>query len=102
MQKTDESKPVATATMPSKIITLPEPEDDLHVADMDIDNQYVPNKKEKKEKKKKFVRMAAGTTWEDQSLSEWDPGRTCFSVILRTVGPKPESSFPVVNVSRLM
>lgn len=30
----------------------------------------------KKEKKKKFVRMAAGTVWEDQTLSEWDQGRS--------------------------
>lgn len=43
-----------------------------HVADMEIDNLVTPAKKEKKEKKKKFIRMAAGTAWEDQSLAEWD------------------------------
>ena len=35
-------------------------------------------KKDKKEKKRKFVRMAAGTVWEDQTLGEWDLGkRSC-------------------------
>lgn len=29
-------------------------------------------RKEKKEKKKKFVRTAAGQTWEDPTLAEWD------------------------------
>jgi hypothetical protein len=60
--------------MPPPIKPQPEPDDDLHVADMDIDSQIMSNKKEKKEKKKKFIRMAAGTTWEDPSLGEWDPG----------------------------
>ena len=32
-------------------------------------------RKEKKINKKKFVRSAAGTTWEDSSLSEWNPGK---------------------------
>jgi len=31
-------------------------------------------KKDKKEKKRKFVRMAAGTVWEDMTLGEWDFG----------------------------
>ena len=31
-------------------------------------------KKDKKDKKRKFVRMAAGTVWEDQTLGEWDLG----------------------------
>ena len=30
--------------------------------------------KAKKEKKKKFVRTAAGQTWEDTTLEEWDQG----------------------------
>lgn len=64
--------------MPSNINSLPEPEDDLHVADMDIEAQYMPNKKEKKKKEKKFVRMAAGTSWEDPSLGEWDNGKSIF------------------------
>ena len=33
-------------------------------------------KKDKKEKKRKFVRMAAGTVWEDQTLGEWDLGES--------------------------
>jgi len=31
-------------------------------------------KKDKKDKKRKFVRMAAGTVWEDQTLGDWDLG----------------------------
>ena len=31
-------------------------------------------RKEKKERKKKFFRMAAGQTWEDPTLAEWDTG----------------------------
>lgn len=50
-----------------------EVEDDFHVADMELDGPYQQSRREKREKKKKFVRMAAGTVWEDQSLSEWDP-----------------------------
>jgi len=42
---------------------------------MEVDSGPVQPRKEKK--KKKFVRMAAGTTWEDQSLAEWDPGMSC-------------------------
>ena len=34
----------------------------------------VLSKKEKKDKKKKFLRTAAGTTWEDPTLAEWEPG----------------------------
>ena len=38
------------------------------------------SRKEKKSKKKKFVRMAAGETWEDPTLGEWDTGTVlCFS-----------------------
>ena len=38
------------------------------------------SRKEKKSKKKKFVRMAAGETWEDPTLGEWDTGMVfwCF------------------------
>ena len=32
-------------------------------------------KKEKQEKKRKFVRMAAGTVWEDKTLGDWDLGK---------------------------
>ena len=31
-------------------------------------------KKERRERKRKFVRTAAGTVWEDMSLSEWEQG----------------------------
>ena len=30
----------------------------------------------KKEKKKKFTRIAANTTWEDDSLAEWEPSKS--------------------------
>ena len=31
-------------------------------------------KKERRERKRKFVRTAAGTVWEDMSLAEWEQG----------------------------
>ncbi len=34
------------------------------------------SKKEKKEKKRKFIRTAAGTTWEDPTLGDWNTGKT--------------------------
>jgi len=44
-------------------------------------------KKDKKEKKRKFVRMAAGTVWEDQTLGEWDLGELLvFSCSICSVG----------------
>ena len=57
--------------IPEKFVELER--DDFHVADMEIDNPYM-SKKEKREKKKKFIRMAAGSTWEDPSLGEWEHG----------------------------
>jgi hypothetical protein len=27
------------------------------------------------DKKKRFVRMAGGQKWEDETLNDWDPGR---------------------------
>ena len=36
--------------------------------------QLKGTRKEKKERKKKFIRMAAGQTWEDPTLAEWDTG----------------------------
>ncbi|PVD27612.1 hypothetical protein C0Q70_12776 [Pomacea canaliculata] len=47
--------------------------EDITVADMEIDADVsMPTRRERKEKKKKFVRLAAGTTWEDPTLAEWD------------------------------
>ena len=34
-------------------------------------------KKGKVEKVKKCIRTAAGTTWEDQSMLEWETGNVC-------------------------
>lgn len=49
--------------------------EDITVADMEIDADVsMPTRRERKEKKKKFVRLAAGTTWEDPTLAEWDQG----------------------------
>ena len=41
------------------------------------------SRKEKKGKKKKFVRMAAGETWEDPTLGEWDTGTVIWLLLLR-------------------
>lgn len=62
-----------TPTVTTPAASSMEVEDDFHVADMELDGPYQQSRREKREKKKKFVRMAAGTVWEDQSLSEWDP-----------------------------
>lgn len=57
--------------------------EDMTVADMDIDFGEAgnadadPNRRDKKDRKKKFVRTAAGETWEDPTLAEWDPGECC-------------------------
>ena len=41
----------------------------------DLDGEpMLGTRKEKKEKKKKYVRTAAGQVWEDHSLAEWDTG----------------------------
>lgn len=42
--------------------------------------QATSTKKEKKEKNRKFIRMAAGTVWEDSTLTEWDPGQIVYQV----------------------
>ncbi|XP_052230671.1 RNA-binding protein 42-like isoform X1 [Dreissena polymorpha] len=65
--------PSLPSSLASYTITMPPPVDNMQVADMELDGTAIPTKKERKKKEKKFVRMAAGTTWEDQSLSEWDP-----------------------------
>ena len=38
-------------------------------------------KKGKVEKVKKCIRTAAGTTWEDQSMLEWETGNACVELI---------------------
>nr|KAG5708705.1 hypothetical protein BaRGS_034922 [Batillaria attramentaria] len=49
-------------------------EEDTTIADMELDMDLAaPTKREKKEKKKKFIRTAAGQAWEDPTLAEWDP-----------------------------
>ena len=41
--------------------------------------------KPKKEKRKKYIRTAAGETWEDPTLQEWDPGK----VVVAFCPPNP-------------
>lgn len=33
-----------------------------------------------KKKDKKFVRVAGGMVWEDQSLADWDPSKLCYQI----------------------
>lgn len=40
-----------------------------------MDSTAEEKKKGKQEKAKKCIRTAAGTSWEDQSLLEWDSGK---------------------------
>ena len=68
------------ANIPESTLEIPNPytgkvelQEDFQVADMEIE-PVVPAKREKKEKKKKFIRYAAGQAWEDTTLSEWDQG----------------------------
>ncbi|KAI4877303.1 hypothetical protein NFI96_024499, partial [Prochilodus magdalenae] len=49
--------------------SMPEPEP-VHIEPVDSNTE--DKKKGKQEKVKKCIRTAAGTTWEDSSLSEWD------------------------------
>ena len=41
-------------------------------------------KKEKKSKKRKFMRTAANEQWEDQTLGEWQPGKGSISNLIRS------------------
>ena len=46
-----------------------------------LDNEGESSSSKKKNKAKppkklRNVRMAGGTTWEDETLAEWDPGKT--------------------------
>lgn len=50
-------------------------QEDRSVADMELDVEVTaPTKRERKERKKKFVRTAAGVVWDDPTLAEWDQG----------------------------
>jgi len=55
------SQPPSTATAPVEVREPPSTQTSV--------------KKEKQEKKRKFVRMAAGTVWEDKTLGDWDLGK---------------------------
>lgn len=59
---------LAGVAVPTGPVTTEE-ECDLMEAD-----EAVGGKKAKKDKKKKFIRTAAGETWEDASLEEWETG----------------------------
>ena len=43
-----------------------------------VESATEDKKKAKVEKVKKCIRTAAGTSWEDPSLLEWDTGTNCF------------------------
>ncbi|KAJ8316247.1 hypothetical protein KUTeg_006261 [Tegillarca granosa] len=70
----DMAKPAVSITEPTGVIgpvVVPQIED-ISSLDQDLDGEGTGAKKSKKEKKKKFVRTAAGETWEDPSLEEWN------------------------------
>lgn len=72
--ETDSNAPSAPESLIETTAAIkPEHQEDFQVADMEIDTSVAPMaRKEKKEKKKKFIRFAAGQAWEDQTLAEWD------------------------------
>lgn len=59
--------------VPQSFIPAPAPPMDLHQGGASYELPTASEPPKKKEKKKKFVRIAAGLTWEDDSLTEWDP-----------------------------
>lgn len=74
----DTVKPTMSVTEPTGVIgpvVVPQMED-ISSLDQDLDGEGTGGKKSKKEKKKKFVRTAAGETWEDPSLDEWNQGKS--------------------------
>ena len=62
-----------------------------------IQEQHEASMRPKKEKKKKFIRTAAGVVWEDPSLSEWDKG-LCGS-IMKKCYPGVGVTKPISSVS---
>jgi hypothetical protein len=63
------------------------PQDDSGLVEVDMDPDQMmmmpQGHKQKREKKKKFVRTAAGTVWEDPTLAEWDPGKMKLILIFQ-------------------
>ena len=41
--------------------------------------------KNKQPKKPRNVRMAGGTTWEDESLADWDPGKNLILFLFNKI-----------------
>jgi len=41
--------------------------------------------KNKPPKKVRHVRMAGGTTWEDETLAEWDPGKNLYFIFIEKI-----------------
>lgn len=62
-KESEDSNHVIGPSMPESEPTHPEP----------VESAAEDKKKAKVEKVKKCIRTAAGTSWEDQSLLEWDP-----------------------------
>lgn len=42
---------------------------------METSSSSKKKNKNKAQKKPRHVRMAGGTSWEDETLGEWDPGK---------------------------
>lgn len=72
--KGDKGGPSVTTTIPPDLgASSYTTEDDCDLMEADADDSGIGGKKAKKDKKKKFIRTAAGDTWEDASLDDWDP-----------------------------
>ncbi|XP_061188986.1 RNA-binding protein 42-like [Saccostrea echinata] len=54
------------------VTPVPQPEVVTHVPEPEPVVEVVPKKEKKEKKPKKIIRTAAGETWEDQSLEEWE------------------------------
>ena len=78
----DSASTAAASTGDGESLVAPIGHDDPAPVDMELDTEVsAPTRKEKKEKKKKFIRTAAGTVWEDPTLAEWDPGMSMGLVL---------------------
>ena len=56
-------------------------DDPTPITDMELDTEVSAGvRKERKERKKKFVRTAANSVWEDTTLADWQTGWSSFQI----------------------
>jgi hypothetical protein len=76
-------KPKPAQPKPSKVAPTTAAAAAAAVAATTAEMEKISKAKEAKDKKrKKFIRAAAGQTWEDESLADWDPGIEFFIYIV--------------------